>query len=103
MTRSASIVHLEIVSSHQRPIQTTAVVLEKVTKLLPSQRITGLDNKQLKDLPLADPTFAYSGEVELTIGAHIIEQMTDNHKRTISNELFARKTVLAGFFAARSP
>ena len=102
-TRSASIVHLEIVSSHQRPIQTTAVVLEKVTKLLPSQRITGLDNKQLKDLPLADPTFAHPGEVDIIIGADIIEQVMDNHKRAISNELFARKTVFGWVLCGKVP
>ena len=89
--KSAVIVGLQIVTPRQEEIATTAVVLNEVTKALPSYQVHDKSLDAVKDLKWADPEFKTPGEIDVILGSDIYEQIVEE-KRAITKKLFARNT-----------
>ena len=74
-------VHLLIRPSDNEPISITALILQKLTNILPSRQIN-IDNwKKVKELQLADPRLNDPQEIDTIIGAaHYENLMIGNNK-----------------------
>ena len=90
--KSGSIVGLQIIPPHQEEITTTAVVLDQVTRRLPSYQIEDKSLNTVKDLKWTDPDFKTPGEIDIILGGDVNERIVGDEKRAITKDLFSRNT-----------
>ena len=69
--KSAAIVGLQIVTPRQEEIATTTVVLNEVTKALPSYQVHDKCLDAVKDLKWADSDLKTPGEIDVILGGDI--------------------------------
>ena len=65
-----------------KTLDVTALVLNKVTRDLPTDRLT-LDASwtHLQDIPLADPTFGSPGKIDIILGAELFNDVMRHGRR----------------------
>ncbi|GBP95433.1 hypothetical protein EVAR_68848_1 [Eumeta japonica] len=96
VAQSNAVCHLTLYSkSHSRYIEVQAIVVPKITRMLPSCVISKSDIPltELKTLQLADPDFYKPGHVDLLIGSNILPQILLDGVRTVSLSLMAQFTI----------
>ena len=101
--KSGSVVNLQLIPPFQDAITTTAVVLDRVAKQLPSYPVQEVDFGAFKGLQWADPNFATPGEIDMILGCDVYEQVVGTEKRTLNKQLFARNTAFGWIISGVVP
>lgn len=89
------LVHLSLHSRYNSQLFITinALVLTKLTKMLPSQTVQ-CNVREFTNLPLADPTFQTPGKVDILIGAEsVFHILKPEHIVSSSSGLIAQNTI----------
>ena len=72
---SGSIVNLQLSPPNRKMIHTTAVVLERLKKPLPTRPLRQINRDKLKGLQMADSSFNKPGEIDIILGGDVFEQV----------------------------
>ncbi|XP_055846062.1 uncharacterized protein LOC129912000 [Episyrphus balteatus] len=90
-------------NSPQVTISAKAIVLKTLTNNLPSSSFSVVDPTIFEGLPLADPTFNKSSQVDLLIGADLYPSIIRNGIKHISNSLLAQNTMFGWILSGPIP
>ncbi|XP_067631850.1 uncharacterized protein [Eurosta solidaginis] len=75
-------------------IDAQAIILPKLTKFLPTVRVSSIDLEELSHLPLADPQYSIPSKIDVVIGSDITPQiLTEGLLRNVSGTLLAQNTI----------
>ena len=77
-------------------------VISKITNTLPSQPIDVKTIDIIKDLHLADKSFAYPGSIDMLIGVELMNQMTTNDRFPEKDSLTFTRTVFGWVITGRA-
>ncbi|XP_067639413.1 uncharacterized protein [Eurosta solidaginis] len=75
-------------------IDAQAIILPKLTKFLPTVRVSNVDLEELSHLPLADPQYSIPSKINVVIGSDITPQiLTEGLLRNVSGTSLAQNTI----------
>ena len=85
-------VDIKMQTKSKRSIYTIAVVMKKLTDLIPSVTPKASDLPITNSLKLSDPNFSQSRHVDIILGGEVYEQIVGYRKIQFSKTLYARDT-----------